>query len=270
MNPIQENIKESVNIKEEIISVLNNKPPSKYIFFFQYDKYKLNDLDSRDLLDFSIPFLNGKYLETQNRKQESIEEYENYMFYIEDLKDQEKYNIKSRNDKIKMYKIKKSFRFDFIDWDDKEWILSLLEYLYVVSIETVNYLKLEIIFQEMRQKEEQEDFHRKINNSKKTLTYKNIERIDKIDETHNSTGDKTHNYKNIERNIINRKDMLKNRIQPKYTLDQFAEKLLKNINERPEIEKKEEEREKDLEELRRQDEINDERHNTRGNTENIG
>ncbi|EEQ82308.1 hypothetical protein NCER_101003 [Vairimorpha ceranae BRL01] len=241
-----------MNLKEEIVKVLNNRPINNLFPYITLDCNDFENLDCNDFLLLCISIVNAKFYEQNNKKEESIAEYTNFIFYIDDifcLDNESKNNKKiarlskiysnvkcnkniSRTDKIYMYNIKKSFKFHFIDWEDQEWLLSLLEYFYILSIENIYFLQLELSFQEIKKE-----------------------------------------HSPVQAKIVKRNDLLTNRIKPKYTLEEFGEKLSKKIEERMKIkapvanETKDEE--VDISVLRKNDELKDQKHNTRGNTDNV-
>ncbi|KAK6090254.1 hypothetical protein P3W45_000802 [Vairimorpha bombi] len=262
-----------MKIKDEILKVLNNNIILNRIPQIFLPHTDIEELDISDIINLCIPVINGKYYDQLGKKTESIEQYKDYVENIEDLdkwnklkeiyKNMEDTGLISRNDKIYMYNIKKSFRFDYIDWEDREWIYSLIEYLFILCIEDIHILNIELEMIKLKKEES--------NNKNITKDHKNI----------------------IETYNIKRSDILVNRIKPKYTLDQFADKLMKQIANKDEIankdtnkndianKDKEENKDKDenkeeieikedLSNIRMKDEINDDRHINKGNTDNVG
>ncbi|EQB61105.1 hypothetical protein NAPIS_ORF01318 [Vairimorpha apis BRL 01] len=133
-----------------------------------------------------------------------------------------------------MYHIKRNFKFDLIDWEDKNWLNLLLEYFYVLCLEDKYYIELEIEI-------------KSVQNKNNNLTIKAVDYLTK------------NNYV--------RQNLLKTRIKPKYTLEEFGIKLAKKINNR-QLEVVSEDKEETIESLRFKDELKDEMHFSKGNTDN--
>lgn len=265
-----------MEIKEEILKILTKNKTSNLkishllLHNTQLHHTDIEELDISDILYLCIPVINGKYHDQLGNKKESIEQYEDFIINIEDLnkwnklseifKNMEDTGLISRNDKIYMYNIKKYFRFDYIDWEDREWIYSLIEYLFILCIEDIHILKIEI---------EMMKLSKNVDDEKRNV--KNVDDVKHVDDVKNAENILT--VRNIKRN-----DILVNRIKPKYTLDQFANKLMKQIEKKgkssvnEDLYEKEDEREieEDISNMRMKDEINDERHVSKGNTDNVG
>ncbi|EQB60884.1 hypothetical protein NAPIS_ORF01546 [Vairimorpha apis BRL 01] len=71
----------------------------------------------------------------------------------------------------------------------------------------------------------------------------------------------------LTKNNYVRQNLLKTRIKPKYTLEEFGIKLAKKINNR-QLEVVSEDKEETIESLRFKDELKDEMHFSKGNTDN--
>lgn len=218
-------------LKQQIINVLYKSHIPSKIEHPQLHNNK-DDYTNEDLLNICIYFINGKYYHQENDLENAKTEFNFFLLFVESFVT--KLNVSKREDKIKMYHIKRNFKFDLIDWEDKNWLNLLLEYFYVLCLEDKYYIELEIEI-------------KSVQNKNNNLTIKAVDYLTK------------NNYV--------RQNLLKTRIKPKYTLEEFGIKLAKKINNR-QLEVVSEDKEETIESLRFKDELKDEMHFSKGNTDN--
>ncbi|TBU19944.1 hypothetical protein CWI38_0166p0010 [Hamiltosporidium tvaerminnensis] len=242
------NILEKILNKEKVISIKMNLERN----------YSLNEsveeMSDNALLCMSIYFIQG-YLISDTDKEECIEFYKRYCEEVEYYRIINKSLIKikentvkqriTRDQKLFLYNFKKEFREIQRIWDNREYIFSVLKYLYILAFEEIYFLlhEREII---KALKEEKEEFQNK---------EINIIRVDERGK---------------------RSSVMVNRNKPTMDLDEFADReilrMRENSENQKEIQKNDSEsgEEENLEELRRLDELKDEIFNKRGNTYGMG
>lgn len=149
-----------------------------------------------------------------------------------------------RDDKILMNNKINGFKVDFIDWEDKDFLKEMLEICFYRSL----LLLREILNEE------------NMISSQKTLT--------------NQEEKRTKVFKLMPCGHLNpveltRKDLLKNRFKPTKTLEEYANELMKELNDKKN-KIQPEKKPADSENLRKKDDMNDLTINFRGNTKNKG
>lgn len=153
-----------------------------------------------------------------------------------------------REDKIFMAGKIKEFNFQFIDWENKEVIKDLLEIcLYKALLTAKSLMCEENIKQSAASRQENSSGIEEATPSTRAFTLMPCGHLNPV------------------QNI--RKDLLKRRINPNMTMDEYADSVMEEVKERDKI--KPQERKKDLEYFRKGDEDKDSRKNFRGNTRNI-
>lgn len=153
-----------------------------------------------------------------------------------------KNGILNRNDKIFMFNKIKEFQYDFIDWDDKEYLKDLLK---------VCFYKALLLYR----------------------TLQSEELISKKSESYDELSVKPTAFTLMPCGHLNpiskiRKELFKRRINPNMTLDEYADKIMKELREREDNEKPIK-KNKDVTEQRKNDDEKDILRNFKGNTKNI-
>jgi Mg-chelatase subunit ChlI len=148
-----------------------------------------------------------------------------------------------REDKISILKIKQRFLNSPWIWDNREWIIELLLYLYLLSVENVFYRRYE---DELKAFRGQNEVEKEVKREIQFFT---------IDEKRE------------------RRELLVSRNNPTMSLEEFAEKETQNMEKREEASETEEDEsadEESLETLRRKDEFRDSGMKGSGNTRGWG
>jgi hypothetical protein len=145
---------------------------------------------------------------------------------------------RDRGDKIALMNMLRILRYDCIDWDDREWARALLEHLYIRAMQSISHLETEI----------------------RHGSGEVGERKDRRMECIRIDG------------RGNREEILVRRNKPEMTLDEFANRLIANMNRAKNSSEplSESSGEEDREEAIRRSEFNDEWHVRRGNTRGMG
>ncbi|ADM11032.1 uncharacterized protein Eint_020310 [Encephalitozoon intestinalis ATCC 50506] len=240
-----------MNIKELIVRVLENRD-IEAVGEMQYtegDGEDLHELSTSDLLNCTSPYIRGVVNDKVGNKYEGLKLFKEYCEDCEYLKLVEEETIElcrtsGRDNKIKLWRKIREFRYDFIDWEDREWIMRLLEYFYIMSMKNIEHLNREIML--LQEKKDKESYKKK-----------GIECI-KVDSQGRIS------------------DFLARRNSPTMTLDEFAEKIMLGMEKGPSTSSREEEPEDSSsnnlsrEELLKRDEERDEKEINRGNTTRMG
>lgn len=207
----------------------------------------LDEISTADLLNYTIPYIKGVMSDGAGIKEKALEFFDEYCEDCEYLNIVNKEVIRlckdiymlSRDAKIVLATKLSRFRFDYIDWDDREWIVDLLEYFYIKAAKNIEYLKREMVLVEGAGKDKEKN--------------DGIECI-RIDENGR------------------RSSMLVNRIKPTMTLEEFADKLVSGIEEKKvsSFDEESSSEKYSREELLKKDEKNDSKSADRGNTVGMG
>ncbi|EOB15442.1 hypothetical protein NBO_4g0070 [Nosema bombycis CQ1] len=276
-----------MDLKSQIVTELHGTKRHTILNQVDYDFGPLEEISTIDLPFLTIPFLNGRVYYNFNNKKESLDCFLEFKSLLEGLGLispvlKAACSSRAREDKIKIYNLKRSFTYHFIDWEDREWVIKLLEYFYILSSEEIYFLKEEKNLPKSSDQKEIKHFEViKIGNKseyKSEMVDLNREGLITAPQPKpQSTAASQPNFF-IEHTLLdkttvkfNRKDLLKRRINPKYTLEDFGDVIaerLKKLEEMPKI--KPDIKEKTLKEIREKDEEKDEKHVNKGNTERMG
>jgi hypothetical protein len=192
-------------------------------------KQVATDSDLNNLNSFESGFL------MKNLIKESPEYKFNSLKVINEVKS----GILNREDKIYMYNRIKEFKIDFIDWGDREYIENLLRICFYKAV--IHYRSI-ITEQQVLKKAESIEEAQKAPTAFTMMPCGHLNPLKDV-----------------------RKELLKRRINPTMTLDEYADSLMEKMNRIENEEKKD----KSIEELREEDDKKDIRKNFRGNTKNI-
>ncbi|KAM0671566.1 hypothetical protein CWI42_020530 [Ordospora colligata] len=204
----------------------------------------LNDMEIDDILECVISYIHGVSSDRAGRKEDALRLFNEYCADCEYLKLVCKETIemcrkKEREGRIRIQNKMREFRFEVIDWEDREWVMKLIEYFYVMGMKNVEHLNAEI---ELLEKS---DECRASNQS-------GIECV-RIDESGRA------------------ENMLVRRNKPTMSLDEFADKLMASMkNEVKVIDDTEPEEKYTRNELIMKDNERDWRGSNRGNTIGMG
>ncbi|KAF9763257.1 hypothetical protein NGRA_1394 [Nosema granulosis] len=277
-----------MDLKTNIFLELNRKQRSSLLKTVDFENCSLEDISTIDLPFIAVSYLNASLYDSWNNKQEAIDSYNEYNYLVESLGVVVPFCVSTREDKIKVYSKKKSFSYHFIDWEDRDWLMKLLEYFYILSCESLNFLKHELKLKDEHEHEhKQEHEHKHKQEHKQEHEHKHAYPLKtyKIDNPplyeEGVVKECLAKHQHVENNFIlpevkfNRKDLLRRRINPKYSLEEFGDVLVERLEILKNLEKPlkinlEEENRISLEELRKQDEEKDDRHIQKGNTKNVG
>lgn len=208
-------------------------------------EYSLNEdvdeIPTGDLLLHAIPFIRGVRSDRAGDREEALDLFREFCADCEylGLVDREVVRVcgmHGRENRIWMAYRLGRFRFDCADWDSREWVLELLEHLYIRSMRGIEHLQREMELAGMSREDDGER--------------KGIECV-RIDE-----GGR-------------RENMLVSRIVPTMSLEEFADKVMGEVQE-TEAAGEEESEDCSREELMRRDKRSDERSVQRGNTTGMG
>jgi hypothetical protein len=197
------------------------------------------------LLYLTIPYIHGYLLDGLD----SVQFYEDYCDECEYFKIVNKrlisirksvFNRFDREDKIFLLRMKKDFKDKPYLWNDKDWVIEMLRYLYAYSIDSMFYSHFELSLKKMR----------------------------------GSAGERSGEKKNIECYVVDargkRENLLVSRNRPTMSLEELANKeidRMENLNEMADKDIEEESSaEKSLEGLRNEDELRDSGLRGSGNT----
>ncbi|EPR78918.1 hypothetical protein SLOPH_1683 [Spraguea lophii 42_110] len=222
-----------MNFKRILSKILKNEDISEEQIIMTNEIYSSNEL----VEDLSLDSL---YTLTQSLiigiKTNNIFYYKNFFEELEHLQivDKKFIQIKNnilegkmynRDDKIFVYEIKQNFKKSNIDWESRYWAIELLKYLYIKGIDIMDMMNKEKEIQKYK------DIKIKPKEGMKVvqLTDKNI-----------------------------RTEIFRNRNNPTMTLEEFSDKIMKNIEANKEVTiGPKEVKEESLEELRKWDEFKD-------------
>lgn len=241
-------------IKEAIIKIIKKEKfvQGDIIHENIYSKNEcIEEMSTETLLGFSINFIEAYILDQHSQSPSRIKEY--LLNYYEEC---EYYGIvskkykdvgqrlmtgkHSREDKLFFLKEKLSFDHMYLKWDCRKWVLQLLCYLYVLTVELYSFVDMEVQL--------------KKNNT--DCAGRHELKCMRIDE------------KGL------RKNMLVCRNKPTMTLSEFADKLMTSnqiaMQKASEAEAGKKEEEEILEDIRKRDELQDDMHFMRGNTSGKG
>lgn len=206
----------------------------------------LHEVPTAELLSYTVPYLKGTEDDRKGHRDEALAHLKEYCEDCEYLGLVGKETVelcrgKDRESKIGMWRKTKEFRHDFIDWEDREWVLALLEYFYVMAVRSIEHLNKEVMLLQRKDHE-------------CAAGREGIECV-RVD----SRG-------RIE-------DVLVRRNTPTMTLEEFADKLMLSMPESlasPEQQEESSSEKCSREEALRRDEEKDERRISRGNTMGMG
>ncbi|KAH9412071.1 hypothetical protein HK407_02g02950 [Ordospora pajunii] len=116
----------------------------------------LSDMGIDDILGCVIPYLHGVASDRAGRKEDALRLFSEYCADCEYLKlvPEETMEIcrkREREGRIRMQSKIRGFRFEVIDWEDREWVMNLIEYFYVVGMKNIEHLNAEIGLAERRE-----------------------------------------------------------------------------------------------------------------------
>lgn len=261
-----------MDIRNQIFLELHNKPRTILLKDLDYDFGPLEEISTIDLPFLTIPYLNASLMDRGSKKEEAMALFTEYIQLVE------KYftpiRINTREDKIRIYNLKQSFTFDYIDWEDREWLVRLLEYFYIKSLETLRFLKLE---PHSGSSGLSSSGLSSSGLSSSGISSRKIEirKINSINSTGIEDSTNTKDSKDLSRLVygdvsFRRSDLLRRRINPKYSLEEFGDLLVERLKKQSVAaqEKVVEEEEQTLKELRERDEERDDQE--KGNTKNVG
>lgn len=135
-------------LRNHINDILDNKKSENTIIIENPNMYSLNEdleeINNQSLLSFTIPFVNGHLTLDISFYEEYMDLIDHYKIIDKQIKNMRQFTKENRtwkrNDKIgKDYFINNFTKLNR-DFDDREWILDLLKYFYLISIDEVMFL----------------------------------------------------------------------------------------------------------------------------------
>ncbi|EOB11526.1 hypothetical protein NBO_1103g0001 [Nosema bombycis CQ1] len=230
-----------MDLKSQIVSELHGTKRYTILNQVDYDFGPLEEISTIDLPFLTIPFLNGRVFYNFYNKEESLDCFLEFNCLLEGLGLispvlKAACSSRAREDKIKIYNLKRSFTYHFIDWEDREWVIKLLEYFYILSSEEIYFLKEE---KNLPKSSDQKDIkHFEVikigNESEYKSEMVDLNREGLVTAPHPITSLQSNFF--IEHTLLNkttvkfnRKDLLKRRINPKYTLEDFGDVIAERL-----------------------------------------
>lgn len=242
-----------MDIKSLILSILEGRELDSVDIVQAVERHSPNEslyeIPTGDLLNYTVPYIRGAASDRPESREKSLEYFSEYCDDCEylGLVDKEVVELCRENSRaynrearIRLANRLGRFRFGHVDWDDREWVVGLVEHLYIRAMKNIEYLRKEMELSENRGSE-------------------GHERKDGVECIRIDTRGR-------------RERMLVNRIEPTLTLEEFADKLLSNMRESsgPSLEEESSSEKYSREELMRRDEDGDTRSINRGNTTGMG
>ncbi|KAG5859477.1 hypothetical protein KMI_06g09990 [Encephalitozoon hellem] len=240
-----------MDIKELIVRVLESRDLEMVNCeaSIEGDRMDLHEISTADLLNYTFPYIKGVVNDRAGNRSEGLKFFKEYCedceyFGLVGKETMEMCRESGRDSKIKLWRKSREFRHDFIDWEDREWVMKLLEYFYVMSMKNIEHLNREIILLQNK-------------GDRSPSRNEEMECI-KVDP-----------QGRIENILIRRNN-------PTMTLDEFAEKIMAGMNQTSSTPLQEEssgtsdDGEMPREELLKRDRERDEREVSRGNTAGMG
>lgn len=240
-----------MDIKELIVRVLENKDIGVINWepCIEGDRMDLHEISTTDMLNYTIPYIKGVVSDKTENKSDALKLFKEYCEDCEylNLVGEETMALcrgGGRDNKIKLWRKTKEFRYDFIDWEDREWVMKLVEYFYIMSMKNIEHLNREIMLLQSK-------------SDKSPRRNEGMECI-RVD----SRG-------KIENVLVGGNN-------PTMTLDEFAEKIMAGIDKDPPVPPQDEtssassDDNPSREKLLKRDNERDERETSRGNTTRMG
>ncbi|CAD25069.1 hypothetical protein [Encephalitozoon cuniculi GB-M1] len=240
-----------MDIKDLIVRILEGRDigVTGEIQSMEGDVGDPHEIPTNDLLKYTAPYIKGTVSDKDGNRAEALDLFKEYCEDCEYLglvgrETVELCKGNGRDNKMRLWRKAKEFKYDFIDWDDREWVMKLLEYFYVLSMRNIEHLSREIML--LRDTDDRKPSGRD-----------GIECI-RVD----SRG-------RIE-------NMLVKRNNPTMTLDEFADKIMSSMEKTGAPSAEEDESSStssdkhSRSELLKRDEERDEREINRGNTTGVG
>lgn len=244
-----------MSIKDLIISILEGREVRIVDVVQPMEQRSQNEslyeIPTTDLLNYTIPYIKGVVSDRSDAKERALELFGEYCEDCEYLnlvdKDvvricKESIRLFNRDSRIALAKRLNNLRFDYVDWEDREWIIGLVEHFYIKAMRSIEYLKKEMALAQGK-------------NRDRAVESNGIECI-RID----TKG--------------RRENILISRIEPTVTLEEFADKLMANMSETKinasSLEEESSSEKYSREELMKKDEENDSKNINRGNTLGMG
>jgi hypothetical protein len=243
----------SMIARETILGILEDKEV-KLSGMEEPERYShnedLDEISTAALYDFTFPYIKGAIADRQSNMAEALRCFREYCDECGYLKLVSTGTIelcrrfsrtRDRSDKIALLNVLGRFKYSYIDWEDREWAIALLEHLYIRATQSIIHLEAEM----------------RLSEHKVCVAEEREMECIRID----TRG--------------NRENVLVRRNNPEVTLDEFADRIMANIakaeagREAPSNEEgstEEESREEGI----RKSEFNDEKHIRRGNTRGMG
>lgn len=153
-------------------------------------------------------------------------------------------NIYCRPDRVYLMEKVRSFKFDFIDWDDREFLIEMIKYTFYRSL---------LMLRSIANKED----------------------IEKCESRNQYTDPCMQAYTLAPCGHVNpiyseRKELLSRRVKPTMSLDDYAKVVLENMKQREESRPKDSSDEDSRDRRPRDEDFADYKRNFRGNTKNVG
>ncbi|AFN82505.1 hypothetical protein EROM_020300 [Encephalitozoon romaleae SJ-2008] len=240
-----------MDIKELIVRVLENRDIGmiNWEVYIEGDRVDLHELSTADILKYTFPYIKGVVNDKAGNKYDGLKLFKEYCEDCEYLNLVGEETVAlcrggGRDNKIKLWRKTKEFRYDFIDWEDREWVMKLIEYFYIMSMKNIEHLNREIMLLQNKS-----DKNPRGNEGMECIRVDSRGRVENV--------------------LVGRND-------PTMTLDEFAEKIMAEMDKDSSLPPQDEtsstssDDDPSREKLLKRDDERDEREISRGNTTRMG